>query len=412
MKLLISAYACDPTRGGEHSGGWNVAYYNAQRGHQVWCITNIDGKDNVEAYLHQHPIDNLHVIHLALPAWLETWFVKQPEIGVYPHYLYWQYRVYQLAKRLNEVIDFDLMHHLTYGSLSLGSHLWKLDKPLLYGPAGGGQSAPAAFKHYFMHGWRQEQLRGFIRFLLLDVFKTSANTIRHADRMLVVNQETYDAAQHYGARSLAFQPDLSLEDDFYPDVDVDQKEADRLRLLWVGRILPRKGLRLSLEAVARVRHKIPVSLTIIGYGSMDVYVNDWIRELDLAGVVRWVGRQPFEEVQRAYAQHEVLLFPSLRESFGNQIVEAMAYGLPPILLDHNGGAVFVPDDAGIKIPVTTPEEVVQAIAACLVDLYQHPDKRKAMGKRAQECAKTFTVSAHVDAINRHYREVLDQPVLA
>lgn len=410
MKLLISAYSCDPTRGGELSNGWNCVLYNAKLDHQVWCLTNVEGKANIENYLRKNPEKNLQVVYVTVPAWLEKRFEVDTTFSVYPHYLYWQYNALRVAKDLNKTIDFDLVHHATYGSLQLGSHLWKLQKPMIFGPVGGGQRAARAFKRYFQEGWKHEIIRDLMSFLLLNVFKSSAETIRYTDRVLVVNQETYDLAQRYGAQSLFFHRDLLLRDDFFPSVIPHRTATRKLRVLWVGRILPRKGLLLVLEVMAKLDPQLPITLTIIGYGPMESHIPRWLEKLGLEQRVEWVGRKSFSEVQQAYAQHDVFLFGSLRETLAAQVIEAMAYGMPVVTLDHQGNKTFIPDDAAIKIPVTTPEAAVQAMHAAILHLFHNPEERKALGERAYWYAKTFAASRYIQSINEHYEAVLSEPV--
>ena len=69
--------------------------------------------------------------------------------------LLWAYDIYgrwqDAALRLVEAQaqQYDVVHHVTYGGLHLGSPLWRLPIPLVYGPIGGGQTAPASYWRYF-----------------------------------------------------------------------------------------------------------------------------------------------------------------------------------------------------------------------------------------------------------------------
>ncbi|HKB40110.1 MAG TPA: hypothetical protein VKD72_26985, partial [Gemmataceae bacterium] len=80
-----------------------------------------------------------------------------PRLEVYDVYRRWQ----DAALRHVEVQQqqYDVAHHVTWGGLHLGSMLWRLPVPLIYGPIGGGQTAPANYWRYFGRDWPAETLR-------------------------------------------------------------------------------------------------------------------------------------------------------------------------------------------------------------------------------------------------------------
>src|SRR5450756_1584249 len=121
-------------------------------------------------------------------------------------------------------------------------------------------------------------------------------------------------------------------------------------------MLPRKALPLALDALAQVTY--PTTLTIVGSGLPETTVKAMISERGLDGRVFWAGRRlTMDEVRNAYQEHDAMLFTSVRETCGVQLLEAMAVGLPIITLDLHGASNLVPDHGGIKVPVTTTAEV-------------------------------------------------------
>lgn len=404
MHLLLSVYSCNPAKGGEPGNGWNYAYYNTLQGHTVYCLTTPEGKNEIEAQLKQKPVARLRIIYVEIPAWLQKWKDRSPQLGIYFHYLYWQYRAYKTAKKLQKIRNIDLVHHATYGSLQLGSFMWKLHKPMLFGPVGGGQQAPRSLKKYFMNSWKQEIVREVISALLL---RFSANKlVKHADQLLVSNYETKALSQKLGAKQVDLFTDTLLPDDFFPN-KLPMKEAPYpLKLLWVGRLLPRKGLFLVLEALSRVSSSLPIHLTIVGDGPVGPHVHDWISQLKLEDKVTWLGRLPFDQVQEVYATHHAFIFCSLRDSLGSQLIEAMAYGLPLITLDHHGARAFVPPEAGIKVAVSEPEVTLQALKEAIIYLAEHPEERKKMSDYAFEYARQFAWSRRIEDIQQYYQKIL------
>ena len=86
--------------------------------------------------------------------------------------------------------NYDVIHHVTWGSLHLGSALWRLPAPLVYGPIGGGQTAPANYWRYFGRDWPAETLRTAATGSLLKLNRRCRDAIRHSAVTLVCNSAT------------------------------------------------------------------------------------------------------------------------------------------------------------------------------------------------------------------------------
>ena len=140
MKILISAYACEPNIGSEQGIGWNWSHEIARRGHQVWVITRKNNRKVIEDYFSKHAnIPGLTYVYYDLPEKITT---LKPLMGVYIYYELWQRGIVSLAKKLENKENFDLVHHLTFGVFRQNTFLYKLRKPLYIGPVGGGEITP------------------------------------------------------------------------------------------------------------------------------------------------------------------------------------------------------------------------------------------------------------------------------
>src|SRR5258705_7949801 len=155
MKILLSAFACDPSKGSEPNHGWNWAIGLAEKSFEVHCFTREEGRPAIES--HKIPA-NLHFHYLALPLCLEKLYYSSTA-GMYLYYLLWQWAFASKAKKLHRKVQFSIAHHVTWGSTQMGSFLYKIGIPYIFGPAGGGQKAPVNFKKYFLHHWAREEKR-------------------------------------------------------------------------------------------------------------------------------------------------------------------------------------------------------------------------------------------------------------
>jgi glycosyltransferase involved in cell wall biosynthesis len=183
-----------------------------------------------------------------------------------------------------------------------------------------------------------------------------------------------------------------------------------LRLLWVGRLLPRKALPLALDALKETR--IDATLTIAGDGMDEHSVRQMIDSRNLSLRVFWKGRRLTPtQLRSAYAEHDAMLFTSLRDSFGSQVLEALGMALPVISLDLNGVRDYVPARASLKVPVTSANETVRNLAAAIEKYACLSGKTKSeMSEHAWNFAKDMSWAARVKYIGKIYESICADPV--
>ncbi|MEL6223700.1 MAG: glycosyltransferase family 4 protein [Cyanobacteria bacterium J06626_14] len=406
MKILLSAYECEPNRGREQGRGWNCALELARFGHDVWVLTPSKNKEHVAPELERHALPNLKFIYIDDSDLIRRYLTNKT--GTILRYFLWQWKAYDIAKALDKVHDFAIVHHVTMGSLTGGSLLWKLGKPFVFGPAGGGQIAPAAFKKYFYGAWWTEAWRSFIVQQLIPLNPLTRSTFGHTKLVLAANRDTVALSRRIGAPRAELFFDAGLPEDYFPEAPPERSPSDALRLFWVARMFPRKALRLALEALAGVDPAIPVKLTIAGGGTQEHELPQWIEELGLGDRVTCLGFLDWETVKAEYLQQDALLFTSLRDTGGAQLLEAMAQGLPIITLNHHGAGDHIPEEAGVKVAVTNPDETLSALTHAIEHLYHYPSDRQNMGRCGFEYAKTQTWPKKVKKISDFYDELIAQ----
>jgi len=385
QKVLLSAYECDPYRGSEYGLSWSWVMAYITHGYEVWCITSLRSKAGIEKFLDHQELGNFHLIVAEIPAFLESRYGKST-IWVYLHYWLWMRKTLQVAKEVKEKISFDLVHHVSWGSIQQATNLWKLDIPLVIGPLGGGQFPPKGFEKYFLDGWSIEVKRLKVSKALLYFNPNTRKAIQKAEKVLVVNNETAEIAKSLQAKEVTIIVDSLISE---KDLEFQNRTIkDEIRLLWVVRLLHRKGLPLVLEALTKVPAHVPFSLTVVGDGPIGEQLPGLLQKHSLENKVRWLGQVPFAEVKNAYRSHDALFFCSLRDSNSTQFLEAMANALPIITLNIHGGKVIVPDQAGVKVEVENPTQVVHGLAQGIEKLYSD----KAFYQRASQVAFDYAKS--------------------
>lgn len=152
---------------------------------------------------------------------------------------------------------------------------------------------------------------------------------------------------------------------------------DRPIMLYVGRVSKEKNLhRLADAYKSMLTSGAEARLVIVGDGP---YREEMERELADTPAV-FTGYLDGEELTAAYASGDVLVFPSLTDTFGNVVLEAQASGLPVVVSDQGGPQEnLIPGETGLVVHA----EDSNALAAAMVELVNDPKRRKTMGRAAR-----------------------------
>jgi glycosyltransferase involved in cell wall biosynthesis len=181
------------------------------------------------------------------------------------------------------------------------------------------------------------------------------------------------------------------------------------RFLYVGRLLYWKGIHLALRAHARMLKEFPdARLTIAGDGRDAKWLRKIADRLQVSHAVDWKGWVPRPLALSMYREHTAFLFPSLHDSGGTVVMEALSQGLPLICLDCGGPGAMLPSSCGFKIEVEgrNQEEVIDALADAMRKFAVNPKLRAEMSSMALEAARENTWEHIVSRTYQHIQETL------
>ena len=400
LRILLSAYACEPDRGSEPGVGWRWAIELARAGHQVWVITRANNRAAIERALEAKPVSNLSFIYHDLPARWRGW--KRGGRGVRLYYVLWQWGAYRAARRLRRRVCFDVVHHLTFGVFRHPSFMAFLGVPFVFGPVGGGETAPRSLRRTFpLRGYLADLARDVANWavrldpLMAAVYRRSAATLCKTDETLRC------IPARYRSRCLV-QIEVGTEEG--GPAEPERREGGPLRILYTGRLLYWKGVHLGLMAFAKLRETDAVAtLTVIGSGPDEAWLRALAGRLGIGAAVNWIPWMERAGVMQAYLHHDAFLFPSLHDSSGNAVLEALASGLPVVCLDAGGPALLVDASCGFRVHPGTPEQAVNGLAEALAALAGDPMLARAMGRAAMRRAREdFSWQRQVARMERVY----------
>ncbi len=360
LRILVSAYACEPGKGSEPEVGWQWVRQIA-RFHETWVITRSNNKLFIEKGDMGDPNPNLHFIYVDLPPWMRFW--KKGNRGIHLYYHVWQVMSGLKGRRLHEMIGFDVVHHVTFVNDWVGSGMSMVPAPLVWGPIGSHPFVPRRYLDFI--GCR-EYGRGILRLLMRlsaryrdPLYRLCAGRSR---QIIVANRECISrlpGPAKQRARVWA-QNAFTLN-----DLGHAREYSAPLRVLSVGRLIGFKGFRLALKGFAKHLLRFPDStLTLLGDGEQRRDLEALVTKLGIRKSVAFLGNVPRTSVLESMAASHVFLFPSF-EGAGMVVIEAMAKGLPVVCLDFGGPGEYVTDECGIKVGLTEPAQVVDGLADAL-----------------------------------------------
>lgn len=402
MKVLLSAYACEPNKGSEPGMGWHWAVEIARLGHEVHVLTREGNREPaLRGAAHLEGL-NLTVHGYDLPGWARWW--KKGARGIHAYYLLWQWGAYRRARRLHAELHFDLVHHITFAVYRHPSFMGGLGIPFVFGPLGGGEDTPPnLLRSLPLRARIAERLRAAAnKFAWYDPLLRA--TFGRASLILYKTVETlHQIPTHFRHKCTCVQ-DVASDGDAVASAPAIEAGP---RFLYAGRLLYWKGVHLALRALAELRRDVPhAELTIVGDGADRTWLRRVAAELHLDPAVTWLGWLPHEEVLASYASHQAFVFPSLHDSGGTVVMEAMAQGLPVVCLDLGGPGAILPAECGIKIDVgnRTEEQVIDALARAMEKLATETEVRNKMAANALYAARELTWSTLV----RHAYEEIEK----
>ena len=172
--------------------------------------------------------------------------------------------------------------------------------------------------------------------------------------------------------------------EFYPDVEKNKQEKS-FNILFIGRLIERKGLIYLLEALQQITAEYPqTKLLVAGDGPMKMEYENYVKNNGLSGKVEFLGIVKHDYIAELYRRAHVFVLPSLNEALGNVTQEALASGLP-IVTTKTGAAELI-DDNGFIIAKKSAKEIAEALRKIIED----ENLRKKFSARSRELAENMS----------------------
>lgn len=446
MRLLVNAFSLCPGQGSEPGVGWHTVEELA-REHDVHALVDANWEPKVQRVFRaeEHPRIHLHFVRI---PWLTSLVEGPLHHGLcwLIYYYLWQIASWITATRLHDEHRFDACQHVTFVKYNTPSFFHLLGIPFIFGPVGGAEHAPAEFFREFGLKTRlAEAARVSLQKLaLLDPFLRLC--CQRSTIALGVTHDTAAELRKLGARRVEVLTAVALSEDEVsriagpalkpesvpPERCAGSGPSDRFRdpslgvqanpaapsgiretgfnqepltLLYVGRLIAWKGVHLALRALAQSPSNL--RLRIIGSGPLRSFLEAEAQRLGIASRVTFDGELPRDQVLAAYRSAHGFLYPSLHDSGGNAVLEAMAATLPILCLRYGGPDFIVSDNCGWKITAATPDDAIAGLASALHAFAMDNAERSNRGLAARtRCLRDFTWTTRGAQLRERLRSIV------
>jgi glycosyltransferase involved in cell wall biosynthesis len=407
IKVLLIAYACEPNQGSEPGTGWNLAVGLA-RYCDVTVVTRANNKGVIERALPTGEGLRLRFVYIDPSAF----YLKLKRKKILSHqafYAIWQVWLAFWIWRDNDSDRYDVIHQVTYNSFEVPPivFLKKSKAKLVWGPVGGGQTVPCNQLPLFgKKGGVLEFIRNVrVKFSAWNPFCILA--VRHADLIYFANPETRQLLARWCKREVRMMIDVGVDTaKFQPRQD--STKNSRPIILFGGRLEGRKGALLLLMALNVLKNKgVLFECHIIGTGPDQPVLNNFIQDNQLQDCVSMLGSVTHDVIADEFRLADIFVFPSLRDTSGAIVLEAMATGLPTVCIDHQGGGEMIGNECGIKIESANIETMKTCFADAIERLINDSSLREVMGEVAcKKVCQEYDWDIRISRVVSGYKNIL------
>ena len=409
MTIFIIAFACEPNRTSEPGVGWNIVGELAKH-HELTVLTRCNNRESIEAYITANPDaphGKIHWEYYDLAEWFHKLKKKIP-CGIQLYQELWQRGA---AKRYKgEFKKYDIVHHLTFGSIFFTPWAAQYTDRLVWGPIGGASGAMenAFLKNESFKSCIAETFYRLIAWYSFHPVPWAARLRKKCRAILFRTSELASAVKLEPHQLTAVIPETAYAGEVIPR----QYKIDRhpLKIMSVGRLIPLKGVKYTIQAFAKfVESGGEGELHIYGDGPLCSELQSLAKLLTtndqrLSTTIFFHGNVPNNEILTALDSADVLIHSSFREGGSWTILEAMAHGVPVVCQDRAGMKDMVTSECGTKIVAATPSGLVNGLADALLKYHQDHEAIQIHGRAGQErVMHNYSWTVCADRIDRVFK---------
>ncbi len=400
MNILYIAYCCAPYNGSEASIGWEIPL-NASKNNNVHLITVPESKPFIDRYLesvrNKKGMDNLHIYYVDI----SNKYKKIFKGALYTFRLNIWHKI--AAKKADKICienSIDIIHQITPVEFrSIGPYDKINNAKFICGPVGGGEYVPKELRKYLKGYYKTEYIRKVANQISrLKIRKRKLN-------ILFANEETKKSVYSDTDNSRCIT-EIGISKEMLVSCNTNSatEEKNTICFLVAGRLLYRKGHLLLIDALKALPDDEHYICKIIGDGPFYNQIEKEVNQMN--GKVKLQKSVTYTEMKNEYAKADVLIMPSLRETTGTVLLEALANGVPVITINKFGGHILLDDSVAWLYEGNTEEEYVNNLKEIISRCIHNREEVKKKADNAINYAKRYTWENKVSQYMKIYKQLI------
>lgn len=403
LRVLISAYACEPGKGSELGIGWGTVNALSEL-HDLTVLTRSSNRETIES----EPNPNcIQFVYYDLPKALRWW--KKGARGVQIYYFLWQLGVRRILYRLLEHEKFDICQHLTWGRCWMPCVFYSFKMPYIFGPVGGVEKTPLCLRSSLPTFERLKEAVRDCAIIVVGKLPPVRKSIVNAACILAATEDAMRYVKLRGAVDVRLVTNSGISNLDYNHLSgLKPPPPVPVRFFSMGRLIAWKGFHLGLKAFAASKVE-NAEYWIVGDGPERKRLEKLAKKLGIAKRVRFWGWVERHDALCLLEKSHALVHPSFHDSGGLVCAEAMAARRPVICLNLGGPAVQVTEEAGYIIDAVSKSDVIYQIADAMKEIVLHAgviDEKGSAGQR--EVFNKLIWSSRALYLSRLYQEIIDR----
>jgi glycosyltransferase involved in cell wall biosynthesis len=302
-------------------------------------------------------------------------------------YYYFEQMVWNRFFNGKSNIQYNLVHRITPLSPTTPSILAKrlraIGIPFIVGPLNGGVPWP---KEFYSTRKKEGEWLSSVR----DIYKllpSYRETREYANAIIIGSKDTWGQYVGEYKSKLIYMPENAINLKHFGKVR--REKSSILKAAFVGRLVPYKGCDMVISAICEFIKNRKITLDIFGDGPQYIELENQVKEMGLRDGVQFHGFVKNSEMQDLLVQSDIFLFPSIREFGGGVVLEAMALGVVPIVVDYGGPSEFVNASCGYLLQLDSREKIVQQLSSLVEAILKDPSGLQEKRVNCQERVRKF-----------------------
>jgi len=186
---------------------------------------------------------------------------------------------------------------------------------------------------------------------------------------------------------------------------VDRSRNPKVKILFIGRLIARKGLQYVVQALPKIQQltKVPFEVEVVGTGAMRNNLDELAAKLGVSHLIKYVGTVPYDKLHESYQGADIFVLTSESEGMPAVTLEAMGCALPIVTTNVPGNQEIVKEgENGYLVNVGDTEKLAQSLAKLVAD----EELRRKMGAKSRSFVQAFEWREIVKQYENILKEVI------